>query len=143
MIRISVLILLQDWERLRGILADNLAVDYTEVTGKKWDSMSASEFVDMMSSPGFVGDPLVHTQHFLGGSKFVKKSDTEVYGDFQLRAAHQRYTGPDKKTVEAKGHGHAVIRHHYRFIDGELKLVGYKPTVRWNEYEFERIFKGD
>ena len=96
----------------------------------------------MASDHGFVGDPLVHTQHFLGGSKFVKVSDTEAYGDFQLRAAHQRYTGPDKQTVEAKGHGHAVIRHHYKLADDGWKLIGYKPTVRWNEYNFEKIFKG-
>ncbi|KAK6440246.1 Pituitary homeobox 2 [Oleoguttula sp. CCFEE 5521] len=133
----------KDWDRLRQILSPTLAIDYTEVTGKKWDSMSAEDFVAMMSSKGLLGDPLVDTQHFLGGRKFVRTSDDAVSGDWQLRAAHQRYTGSDKKTVEAKGHGHAVIRHHYKRENGEWKLCGFKPTVRWNEFDFDKIFKGD
>jgi len=104
--------------------------------------MSQDEFVGMVSSHGFVGDPLVDTQHFIGGSKFEKISDTAAFGDHQIRAAHQRYTDKDKKKVEAKGHGHAVIRHNYQLIDGTWKLAGLRPTVRWNEYEFEKIFKG-
>lgn len=112
------------------------------MTGHKWDAMPAEEFVAMVSSHGFVGDPLVDTQHFIGASKFQKVSDEESIGDHQLRAAHQRYTGSDKKEVEAKGHGHARIRHYYKKIDGEWKLAGLKPTVRWNEYDFEKIFKG-
>ena len=104
--------------------------------------MPSEEFVEMVGSQGFVGDPVVDTQHFIGGSKFEKVSDTESTGYHQLRAAHQRYTGPDRKEVEAKGHGHAVIQHYYKKINGEWKLAGLKPTVRWNEYNFEKIFKG-
>jgi scytalone dehydratase len=37
-------------------------------------------------------------------------SETEAFGDHQMRAAHQRYTVRDKKSVEAKGRGHGVIR---------------------------------
>ena len=104
--------------------------------------MPSNEFVAMVSNPGFVGDPLVDTQHFIGGSKFEKNSDTTATGYHQLRAAHQRYTAADKKEVEAKGHGHALIQHYYKKIDGEWKLAGLKPTVRWNEYDFGKIFKG-
>lgn len=50
-------------------LIENLQVDYTEVTGHKWDAMPADEFVQMASNPGLVGDPLVDTQHFIGASK--------------------------------------------------------------------------
>ncbi|KAG6362433.1 hypothetical protein INS49_010663 [Diaporthe citri] len=132
----------KNWDRLRKILAPELLVDYTEVTGKKWDALPKEEFVGMVSSAGFVGDPLVDTQHFIGGSKFERTGEDSVTGFHQLRAAHQRYTGPDKKTVEAKGHGHALIRHYYRRVDGNWKLAGLKPTVRWNEFEFEKIFKG-
>lgn len=46
------------------------------------------------------------------------------------------------ESQEAKGHGHALIRHYYRKVDGNWKLAGLKPTVRWNEFEFEKIFKG-
>lgn len=74
-------------------------VDYTEVTGKKWDALPKDEFVGMVSSAGFVGDPLVDTQHFIGGSRFERTGEDSVTGYHQLRAAHQRYTGPDKKTI--------------------------------------------
>lgn len=95
-----------------------------------------------MSHAGFLGDPLVHTQHHIGASKWQKLSDDEVIGYHQLRAAHQRYTGPDLKVVENKGHGHAMIKHWYRKVNGDWKLAGLRPTVRWNEFEFEQIFKG-
>lgn len=104
--------------------------------------MPAKDFIVMVSDHGFVGDPLVHTQHFIGASKYEVLSEDMALGTHQIRAAHQRYTGPDKKTVEAKGHGHSLIRHTYKRIDGEWKLAGVRPTVYWNEFEFEKIFKG-
>jgi scytalone dehydratase len=104
--------------------------------------MTAEDFVGIMSHIGFVGDPLVHTQHHIGASKWTKVSNEEVIGHHQLRAAHQRYTALDRKTVENKGHGHAMVKHLYKKIGGEWKLAGLRPTVRWNEFEFEKIFKG-
>lgn len=112
------------------------------MTGKKWDTLSLDDFVAIFSDHGFVGDPLVDTQHFIGGSRYEKASETEALGDHQLRAAHQRYTGPDKKTVEAKGHGHGLMRHYYKKLDGVWKLARLRPTSRWIEYNFEDIFKG-
>lgn len=104
--------------------------------------MAADEFVNIMSNVGFVGDPLVHTQHHIGASKWQKMSDHSVVGHHQLRAAHQRYTAPDMRIVENKGHGHAVIRLHYTKMEGEWKLAGLRPTVRWNEFEYDKIFRG-
>ncbi|KEF54829.1 scytalone dehydratase [Exophiala aquamarina CBS 119918] len=113
----------------------------SNIGSQKWDEMPSEEFVGMVSSEGFVGDPLVDTQHFIGASKFERVSDDEVFGHHQLRAAHQRYTKSDKKEVEAKGHGHALMRHYYKKVDGQWKLAGLRPTVRWNEYDFHKIFK--
>lgn len=104
--------------------------------------MPAEDFVAMVSDPGFVGDPLVSSQHFIGASKYQRVSDDEAIGTHQLRAAHQRYTGEDKKTIEAKGHSHAVMQFTYKKIGGEWKLSGMKPTVYWNEFDFDQIFKG-
>lgn len=78
------------------------------MTGKKWDALPSEEFVGMVSSTGFVGDPLVDTQHFIGGSKFEKTGEDSVTGYHQLRAAHQRYTGPDKKTVVSSYLAHSM-----------------------------------
>ncbi|GES64664.1 scytalone dehydratase [Aspergillus terreus] len=132
----------KDWDRLRKILAPTLRVDYSEVTGESLKVVSRDEFVDIVSSENFVGDPLVDTQHLVGASRFTRASEDEVQGFHQIRAAHQRYTSPDKTQVEAKGHGHALIRHDYKRMDGKWLLAGLRPTVRWNEYDFEKIFKG-
>jgi hypothetical protein len=79
----------QDWSRLRKIVAPTLQVgvsptvsfsssmhetltlpahiqiDYTHVSNRKWEKMDAEDFIDMMSDPGFLGDPLLKTQHLL------------------------------------------------------------------------------
>ena len=125
-------------------------VDYSEVNGHHWPALPAADFVAIMSDMGFVGDPLVHTQHHIGCSKYEKIDDDYVIGHHQLRAAHQRYTDITKRKVESKGHGHATIKHHYRRIEvgnGEesrkvWKFAGLRPKVRWNEFEFDKIFKG-
>ena len=83
-----------------------------------------------------------HTQHHIGASKWQKISDEEVVGHHQLRAAHQRYTSLDLKTVENKGHGHAMVKHLYKKINGEWKLAGLRPAVRWNEFELKKSLKG-
>ncbi len=104
--------------------------------------MPASDFVGILSHIGFVGDPLVHTQHHIGASKWQKISSEEVIGHHQLRAAHQRYTNLDLNVVENKGHGHAMVKHYYRKVNGEWKLAGLRPAVRWNEFEFDKGLRG-
>lgn len=39
-----------------------MQIDYTHVSGRKWDEMDADEFIVMMSDEGFLGDPLLKTQ---------------------------------------------------------------------------------
>ncbi|MCJ1434978.1 hypothetical protein MMC27_004348 [Xylographa pallens] len=115
-------------------------VDYSIVGHSKIENMPMSDFVAMMSSPKFLGDPLVRTQHLMGASKYERVSDTEIIGHHQIRAAHQRYTGADRLTVENRGHGHSFIKHWYQKVDGEWKLSGLCPQVYWNEHNFEKIF---
>lgn len=104
--------------------------------------MEADDFVKMMSEPGFLGDPLLKTQHLLGMTEWIKVSDDEIIGHHQLRAAHLRYTAPDHKVEEKRGHSHATNEHYYKRVDGVWKFAGLKPYIRWNEYEFESMFKG-
>ncbi|KAI9646369.1 Pituitary homeobox 2 [Ciborinia camelliae] len=136
----------KDWKRLESIIAPTLLVDYTTIGKERWDSMPAAEFMTMIQSPDFLGDPCVKTQHLLGASRWEKISDTHVIGYHQLRAAHQVYESPDLNVVRLKGHSHATNEHHYRKVDGVWKFAGLKPTVRWNEGDaencFERVFKG-
>ena len=53
-------------------------------------NLPAEEFIGMISSKDVLGDPLLMTQHFIGGTKWEKVSDDEVIGTHQLRvhAAH-------------------------------------------------------
>jgi scytalone dehydratase len=76
----------------------------------------------------------------MGAAKYEYVSDTEVIGYHQIRAAHQRYADLDLATVDHKGHGHSLVRHHYKKIDGVWKLAGVCPRVYWNEFNFEKIF---
>jgi scytalone dehydratase len=104
--------------------------------------MSSSDFLKMVTDDDFLGDPCVKTQHLLGATRWERVSDTQVIGHHQLRAAHQVYTAPDLKTVKLKGHSHATNEHYYTKVDGVWKFAGLKPTVRWNEHDFEKVFKG-
>jgi len=105
--------MLRTGPRLRNILAPHLNVDYTEVGSQTYHGMTADEFITVASHEKFVGDPLIHIQHLIGMSKWQKVSDIEAIGHHQVRAAHQRYTSLDRRTVEAKGHGHGMVVHWY------------------------------
>ncbi|KAL1995039.1 hypothetical protein VTN49DRAFT_1226 [Thermomyces lanuginosus] len=131
----------KDWDRLRRILTSTVTIDYSEIGLQRWEAMDSEEYVAMVSSPDFLGAETLKTQHFLGQSWYERVSATEVTGHHQIRAAHQAYTGPDLTEVKVKGHCHAVIEHYYRKVDGVWKLAGLKPIVRWNEYQFEEVFK--
>ncbi|RDL41188.1 putative scytalone dehydratase [Venustampulla echinocandica] len=131
-----------DWPRLRSIIAPTLLVDYTSIGKPKWPDMSATDFMAMVTDDDFLGDPCVKTQHLLGATRWERISDTEVIGHHQLRAAHQVYTDASLKHVKLRGHSHATNEHYYRKVDGVWKFAGLKPTVRWNEHDFEKVFKG-
>lgn len=104
--------------------------------------MTATDFMRMISDPGFLGDPLVKTQHLLGQTWYEKVSEDEVVGHHQLRAAHNRFTDLTFQRVDRRGHGHASNEHYYKRVDGVWKFAGIQPTARWNEFDFEQIFKG-
>ena len=116
-----------------------MTIDYSIVGHKRIDDVPAQEFIAMMNSPAFLGDPLVRTQHLMGAQKFVRTSETEVVGHHQIRAAHQRYKA-DGKTVENRGHGHSFVQHWYSKVNGVWKLSGLRPKIYWNEHDFDKIF---
>ncbi len=73
--------------------------------------MPKAEFITMMSSPTQLGNPLIATQHLIGGSKWRKLkadgdvSEEEIVGWHQLRAAHQLYA----RTEEVEIHGNCEV----------------------------------
>ncbi|KAE8152727.1 Scytalone dehydratase [Aspergillus avenaceus] len=131
----------KDWTRLRSILAPTLTIDYDKVNNSKFLDLPADRFVEMMKDPLFLGDSNIDSQHMLGLTKWEKKSDDEIVSHSQSRAAHVRWE-EGRKEVAAKGHGHGVVTTTYRKVDGEWKWAGIKTLVRWNEYEFEKVFRG-
>lgn len=117
-------------------------MDYTKIGLRRWDKMSADDYMAMITHQGFLGDATIKTQHLLGQTWWEKISDTEVIGHHQLRAAHQVYTDVDLQEVKLRGHSHATNEHYYRKVNGVWKFAGLKPNVRWNELRFEEVFRG-
>jgi scytalone dehydratase len=103
--------------------------------------MPAADFVAMASDPKVLGDKTLRTQHFIGGSRYEKVSDTEVIGYHQLRVPHQRYKDETLKEVTMKGHAHSTNKHWYKKVDGVWKFAGLSPDIRWGEFDFDRIFE--
>jgi scytalone dehydratase len=103
--------------------------------------MPAEEYIQMVSSPSVLGDPLLKTQHFIGASRWERVSDVEVIGYHQLRVPHQKYTDSSMQTVKLKGHAHGTNKHWYKKIDGVWKFAGLAPIIRWSEYDFDKVFE--
>lgn len=114
--------------------------------------MAAESFVAMMSSPGFLGDPLLKTQHLLGACEWEKVNADFVIARQQLRAGHLRFEDETHKVEKQRGHSHATNEFYFKRVwikdaEGgqggwEWRWAGLKPVVRWNEYDFETIFGG-
>lgn len=104
--------------------------------------MSAEDYLKMAADPNVLGDPLLRTQHFVGGAtKWEKVSDTEVIGWHQLRVPHQRYKDSSMTEVICKGHAHSTNKHWYKKVDGVWKFAGLRPDIYWTEYNFDKIFE--
>ena len=101
--------------------------------------MPRDDFINTMRRHGLVGDPHIRTQHHIGASKWEKQSDDYVIGYHQLRAAHQRYSAADMRTIESEGNGHSLIKMFYRRLQGEWKIAGMRPTVRLTDFKKARI----
>ena len=116
-------------------------IDYRSFLNKIWEAMPAEEFIGMISDKSVLGNPLLRTQHFIGGaSKWEKVSDDYVIGYHQLRVPHQVYTDESLSEVKVKGHAHSHNTHFYRKVDGEWKFAGLNPNIRWCEYQFDQVF---
>ena len=130
----------KDWSRLRKCIAPNLKVDYSAFLNKEWEAMPADEFVQMTSSPHFLGNPLIKTQHFIGLGSYKKLTKSDIEGTVQMRVAHQKYKDSDFTEVAAKGHDHGTGTMWFKRVEGVWKFAGLKPNRRWAEYNMELIF---
>lgn len=106
--------------------------------------MPADELVQMASSPHFLGNQRIKTQHLVGGAaKWTKTSDTEIVGYHQMRVAHQKYEDDELTRVAYKGHAHGMATVWYRKVDGVWKFAGIEPGIRWSEFDYDKIFQPD
>jgi len=131
----------KDWARLRKCVAPTLRIDYRSFLNKIWEAMPADDFVAMASDAHVLGDPLLRTQHFIGGTKWEKVSDDEIIGYHQLRVPHQKFSDATLAHVAIKGHAHSANTHWYKKVEGVWKFAGLNPDIRWGEYEFDKIFE--
>ncbi|KAL4950056.1 Scytalone dehydratase [Aspergillus filifer] len=130
----------KDWERLRRCIAPSLRIDYRAFVNKLWEDMPAAEFIAMASSPHFLGNPYLKTQHFVGRTKWEKIDDDVILGHHQMRVAHQKHADAEMKEVIAKGHSHGSATMTYRKVDGVWKFAGIEPEVRWTEFGGDNLF---
>ncbi|KAH6629154.1 Scytalone dehydratase [Boeremia exigua] len=140
----------KNWTQLESILLPNLNVDYRAVMGPEaaWPNMTAAEFVAMMSAPGQLGNPLIATQHLLGGSSWQRVNNTTIIGSYQMRAAHVRYAADNEglrsSSVVVSANSHAIVKHTYGLdLDGAWKLAGIQPSVLFDEGNLSAIFDAD
>ena len=131
----------KDWKKLSTCIAPTLRIDYRSFLNKLWEAMPAEEFVAMASDKNVLGNPLLMTQHFIGGTKWEKVSDDEIIGYHQLRVPHQKYTDETRSKVAVKGHAHSYNTHWYKKVNGVWKFAGLNPDIRWGEYDFDKVFE--
>lgn len=102
--------------------------------------MESDAFIAMMSSPDFVGNPLIRTQHLLGGVSYEYLSENEIIAIHQIRAAHQRYSDDTFTTVAYHANGHGRMQHWYKRLEGSWNLAGLRPEMYWSENDVSKIF---
>jgi scytalone dehydratase len=121
-------------------LADRLKIDYRAVNSQLFEAITAPEFIAMVSSEHFLGNPRVRTQHFIGASRWEQTSSDEITGHHQMRVAHQKYADDALQEVLLKGHGHGGATIQFLRVDGVWKFAGLVPDIRWGEYDLDKVF---
>lgn len=125
-----------------GMKTDHRAhqVDYSAFIDKKWDALPADEFVGMVSSTHFLGNPLIRTQHLIGLGTWDKTSADTIVAHLQLRVAHQKYTDETLGDVRltANDHGTGVLT--LKCIQGEWRFAGLIPRSRWSAGDVAKVF---
>lgn len=95
----------------------------------------------MASDPNVIGNPLLRTQHFIGGSKWEKTDDENIIGYHQLWVPHQVYSDESCTKVAIRGYAHSFNLHWYKKVKGVWKFAGLNPDIRWTEFDFDKVFE--
>lgn len=128
---------------IREASANAIQIDYRKLMNKYWEAIPATEFIEMVSAPGFLGNPRIKSSHFIGASRYEQQDESHIIGTHQMRVAHQRYTDETLSEVQRRGHASGNCTVHYRKVDGVWKWAGLLPGIRWKEHDFDKIFYQD
>ncbi|KAJ9609056.1 Pituitary homeobox 2 [Cladophialophora chaetospira] len=124
-----------------GACTDFDSIDYTTITGQKWNDMPSEDFIQMISSEAVRGNKLVKSQHFLGQAKYERINDGLILASYQIRAAHQRYNDASQSEVVARSHSHGIIHHYYTQVEGQWKFGGLRTASGWYEHSLgQKVF---
>jgi scytalone dehydratase len=104
-------------------------VDYSDLTGQVHEDMPAEEFVAMASSPKMFGNPLLRTQHLLGGARLEVVSSNEVTARHQVRSESIQLSEEDSKSVVDISSRRVVVTMTYVKINGQWRISGMKPKA--------------
>jgi hypothetical protein len=112
-----------DWPRLRGLFADQVALDYTSLNGGEPSKMLADELIAAWKSllPGFDA-----TQHVIASPVVVVDGDEAVVRT-QVTGVHRIGSGSNPRLWEVSGR----YRHVLRKSEGRWAIVGLMLTVAW------------
>ena len=127
----------KDWERLRSFLAPSVRLDFSTFGMGLHENLTPDAYVAILSDKKLLGGKRLKTQHLLGSSRWERLGEGSVTAEHQARVAHQRYTKDDLSEVANKGHGHGVVQHWYRKIDGAWKLEGVQPKMGFAEFDMQ------
>ena len=120
----------QGWTRLIPCLPPNPLIDYRSFLERRWNAMTAADFIAMVSSSTVLGDSTLSTGSFLGGTSWRRVSDTEIIGYHQPRLLHQRYADASRKEMRDEGRAHSMNNHRFRKVEGVWIFAGLAPDFR-------------
>jgi SnoaL-like domain len=113
----------RDWQGLRGVLADTVALDYTSLTGGEPADISREDLLTAWR--GTLGG-FEATQHLLGSFVVDSVSPEQVRMRFYAIATHVLHRGYGDSTWTVAGHYDATLRQE----DG-WRLAGLTLHVDW------------
>ena len=113
----------RDWNRLRNVLADTVALDYSSLSGSEPADISGDDLLAVWR--GNLGG-FEATQHLLGSFVFDAVATTEVQVRFYAIATHVLHRGHGESTWTVAGHYDATLRH-----DGRWRLTALTLHTDW------------
>ncbi|KAJ5286937.1 Scytalone dehydratase [Penicillium angulare] len=132
---------LKSWSQLKGLFAPKITIDYTSVGRAQLSLVPRATFVQVLSSPGKLGNPGVVTQHLIGTCRCLKLSENKPKDKFQIKAAHLRKSDTDDGNVVDNANAYSINTFEFELKEEGWKIVSITVMARSMEGDFMDIFK--